>query len=64
MKNKEKYEKEIMEIACSGNRIAVMKGSGRIVPCGGLLCSKCLFRDNDCRKNIKEWAEQSTLKSQ
>lgn len=57
MKNKEKYAKEIMEIACSGSRIAINKGSGCIVPCGGLLCSKCLFRAIDCRKNIKEWAE-------
>lgn len=57
MKNKEKYAKEIMEIACSGSRIAINKGSGCIVPCGGLLCSKCLFCANDCRKNIKEWAE-------
>lgn len=61
MKNKEKYAKEIMEIACSGSRIAINKGSGCIVPCGGLLCSKCLFRANDCRKNIKEWAESEYI---
>lgn len=61
MKNKEKYAKEIMEIACSGNRIAINKGSGCIVPCDGLLCSKCLFRANDCRKNIKEWAESEYI---
>ena len=58
MKNKEKYAKEIMDIACSGNRIAVMKGSGRIVPCDGVLCSVCLFCSSiDCRKNIKDWSE-------
>ena len=56
MKNKEKYVKEIMEIACNGSRIAVMKGSGRIVPCDSIICNVCLFSD-DCRKNIKEWAE-------
>lgn len=61
MKNKEKYAKEIMEIACSGSRIAINKGSGCIVPCGGLLCSKCLFSANDCRKNIKEWAESEYI---
>lgn len=61
MKNKEKYAKEIMDIACSGNRIAVMKGSGRIVPCDGLLCSKCLFRAIDCRKNIKDWSESEYI---
>lgn len=61
MKNKEKYAKEIMNIACSGSRIAIKKGSGRIVPCGGLLCSECLFRDNDCRKNIKDWSESEYI---
>lgn len=61
MKNKEKYAKEIMNIACSGSRIAIKKGSGRIVPCGGLLCSECLFRANDCKKNIKEWAESEYI---
>lgn len=62
MKNKEKYAKEIMDIACSGNRIAVMKGSGRIVPCDGVLCSVCSFCSSiDCRKNIKEWAESENV---
>lgn len=62
MKNKEKYAKEIMDIACSGNRIAVMKGSGRIVPCDGVLCSVCSFCDSiDCRKNIKDWSESQCI---
>lgn len=60
MKNKEKYAKEIMEIACNGSRIAVMRGSGRIVPCDNILCSVCLF-SADCRKNIKEWAESEYI---
>ena len=60
MKNKEKYAKEIMEIACNGSRIAVMKGSGRIIPCDSILCSVCLF-STDCRKNIKEWAESEYI---
>lgn len=60
MKNKEKYVKEIMEIACNGSRIAVMKGSGRIVPCDSIICNVCLFSD-DCRKNIKEWAESEYI---
>lgn len=65
MKNKEKYAKEIMDIACSGNRIAVMKGSGRIVPCDGVLCSVCLFCSSiDCRKNIKDWSESEYIEKQ
>lgn len=58
MKNKEKYAKEIMNIACSGDSIAVMKKSGRVVSCNGTKCSLCLFCDCDCSKEkIREWAE-------
>lgn len=58
MKNKEKFAKEIMDIACSGDSIAVMKKSGRVVSCNGTKCSLCLFRDGDCSKEkIREWAE-------
>ena len=57
MKNKEKYAKEIIDIACSGDRIAVIGKSGRIVSCGSILCSKCLFSYHDCRKKTREWAE-------
>ena len=58
MKNKEKYAKEIMNIACSGDSIAVMKKSGRVVSCNGTKCSLCLFLDGDCSKEkIREWAE-------
>ena len=37
MKNREKFAKEIMDIACSGSGIA-MKG-GVLVPCDGLRCT-------------------------
>lgn len=58
MKNKEKYEKEIMNIACNGDSIAVIKKSGRIVSCNGTKCCLCLFHDSDCsEEKIREWAE-------
>ena len=57
MKKKEKFEKEIMEIACSGNSIAIIEKSGRIVPCDVNRCSLCLFRGYDCKENTREWAE-------
>ena len=62
MKNKEKYAKEIMDIACSGNRIAVIKEKGYIVPCSCVLCSVCSFCGSiDCRKNIKDWLESEYI---
>lgn len=61
MKNKEKYAKEIMEIACSGDSISIIKKSGRIVPCNSAICSLCLFRGYDCKEKIREWAESEYI---
>lgn len=61
MKNKEKYEKEIMNIACSGDSIAVMKKSGRVVSCNETECNLCLFRDSDCREKTRDWAESEYI---
>ena len=61
MKNKEKYAKEIMEVACSGDSIAVTKESERIVKCGSIACSECLFAPPNCVKEIREWVEQEYI---
>lgn len=61
MKNKEKYAKEIVEIACSGGSIAIIKKSGHIVPCNGAICSLCLFRGYDCEEKTREWAESEYI---
>lgn len=56
MKNKEKYAKEILEIACSGSSLAFDKTTNKVVPCNGLCCSNCLFGHN-CDEAVKEWCE-------
>lgn len=61
MKNKEKYAKEIMDVACSGDSIAVTKGSERIVKCGSIACSECLFARLNCVEKIREWVEQEYI---
>lgn len=61
MKNKEKYAKEIIEIACSGDSIAIIKESGHIVSCNGVECNLCLFDDEDCRKKTRAWAESEYI---
>ncbi len=62
MKNKEKFAKEIMEVACSGDSIAVTKESERIVKCGGIACSECLFvPPANCVERIREWVEQEYI---
>lgn len=57
MKNKEKFAKEIVEIACSGEKLAV--SSGVIRKCIGLPCYKCSFyREGiECDEMRKTWAE-------
>ena len=57
MKNKEKYAKEILEIACSGNSLAFDKTTNKVAPCRSLLCSDCLFGHHCCDKAVKEWCE-------
>ena len=57
MKNKEKFAKEIIEIACSSSKLALH--NGKICACKNLMCSECEFYDeySSCNKNRIEWAE-------
>lgn len=61
MKNKEKYAKEILEIACNGNSIAIIRESGRIAPCYGTPCAECLFNGYKCKERVREWAESEYI---
>lgn len=57
MKNKEKFAKEIVEIACNGNSISVDK-NGTLVACGKLKCKECIFcSSDDCNIETRKWAE-------
>ena len=56
MKNKEKYENEILDIACRDSRLAFDKTTNKVVPCNSLCCSNCIFGHN-CDEEIKEWFE-------
>lgn len=59
MKNKEKFSKEIVELACDGNRIAVVRQTGEFRSCYGMSCRECLFHSNTerCKEKAREWAE-------
>ena len=61
MKNKEKYAKEIFEIACSGKEIAVDKISGKVKVCTEIDCNNCLFSEICSPNAIKEWAESEYI---
>lgn len=60
MKNKEKYAKEILELACDGNRIAIVRQTGEFRSCYETPCIECLFHSSDkeqCKEKTREWAE-------
>ena len=60
MKNKEKYAKEIVELACDGNRIAIVRQTGEFRSCYETLCRGCLFQSSNteqCKAKAREWAE-------
>ena len=60
MKNKEKFAKEIIEIAVTGTSVAMCNGVLR--ECRGLYCSQCdFYSDRECDEKIKEWAESEYI---
>ena len=59
MTNKEKYGKEILDIACTGDNVAMRKSDNVIVGCKKLKCSDCAFATHgkgDCNDMIEKWA--------
>ena len=53
MLNKEKYAKEIAEIACNGKDIAIVAGKPML--CCEASCNTCDI-EHDCTRGLKEWA--------
>ena len=55
MLNKEKYAKEILDIVCSGDSVALKNGC--LYPCANIACEECdLNYSHNCHKNLIEWA--------
>lgn len=61
MKNKEKYAKEIIEIACDGDIVAIASNSGKFVRCRNIKCEECLFNCTNCENDTREWAESEYI---
>lgn len=62
MKNKEKYAKEIIEIACRGG--AVDERTGELKCCSEIPCKHCLFRERikgSCEEEMKAWLESEYI---
>ena len=58
MTNKEKYGKEILDIACTGDHVAMRKSDNVIVGCRKLECLDCAFNTHGkgCDDVIEKWA--------
>lgn len=62
MKNKEKFSKEIVEIACKGHDFRVDKNTNEVADCCDAPCAACLFLEmEDCDKARREWAESEYI---
>lgn len=61
MTNKEKYGKEILDIACTGDCVAMRNSDNVIVGCRKLECSECAFTTHgkgDCNDMVEKWANR------
>lgn len=59
MTEREFHAKEILDVACNGQKIALVKETGKIVNCMTLQCEKCGFAINglpaNCEETTREW---------
>ena len=70
MKNREKFTKEILDIACNGRSIAVTKDN-KVVYCDDIDCESCMFDSCDkhigrpqaqvCLDRLREWSESEYI---
>lgn len=61
MLNREKYAKEIAEIACNGKHIAIVAGKPML--CCEASCDTCDI-EYDCTRGLKEWANSEYVEPQ
>lgn len=62
MTNREKFAKEILDIACTGKRIAIDKRTMQVRSCERFPCGYCLFNGYaSCDTKLAEWAESEYI---
>lgn len=66
MLNKEKYAKELVEIACATENFAVDGQNNKICACNQISCVNCIFyvkEDCDCTNERIKWANSEYIES-
>lgn len=67
MRNKEKYAKELAELACNEPNIAVSKATGNPINCNTIKCDCCalykggIYNDYTCVGALEKWAESEYI---
>lgn len=62
MTNRERYTKEILDIVCSGDGLAVRKDDKRLIACTKISCSDCYFNSTGgCGEATFKWAESEYI---
>lgn len=63
MKNKEKFAKEILDIVCNGDDVAIDKDTMELQACDETRCKNCYFSEEhypynteSCERNFSHWA--------
>lgn len=66
MTNREKFKEQILDIACSGNLIAVNKETGKPVVCDTINCHECKFNLGyvTCKTPREHWCESEYVEPQ
>ena len=64
MKNKEKYEKQILTFACKSESFGVDEETREIEECIHIKCTKCKFYapGKTCEEHRREWVESEYVK--
>lgn len=62
MKNRDKYAEELLNVACTGKKIAIDKRTMQIRSCAWFECVHCLLDEgDDCGAKLSEWAESEYI---
>lgn len=64
MTNREKFAKQILDIACNSEKIAVDKKTMKPVSCKDIPCGDCYFGadvSRNCNNACKEWCESEYI---
>lgn len=66
MTNREKFKEQLLDIACSGNLIAVNKETGEPVSCDNINCHECKFNCgyNTYRAITEHWCKSEYVEPQ